>query len=86
MTMAWPIAKRQKLQFFLTALLQDNDAKKRSTPLSISRVLGLICHASLVSPMGYWRSLQLQFFFNEAVSRAPFDNGINTSPFAFLLL
>jgi hypothetical protein len=70
MTMAWPIAKHQKLQFFLTTLLQDNDANKRSTPLSISRVLGLIRHASVVSPMGYWRSLQLQFFFNEAMSRA----------------
>jgi hypothetical protein len=69
MTMAWPIAKHQKLQFFLTTLLQDDDANKRSTPLSISRVLGLIHHASVVSPMGHWRSLQLQFIFNEAVSR-----------------
>jgi hypothetical protein len=28
-TMAWPIAKRQKLQFFLTTLLQDDDANIR---------------------------------------------------------
>jgi hypothetical protein len=70
MMVSWPLAKRQKLKVFLAIILDDHDAQRRSTPLAVSRVLGLIRHAAPVSPMGTHRSLRLQHLFNDVVSAA----------------
>jgi hypothetical protein len=48
----WPIDKRLKLRVFLAVIISDHTADIRSTPLAVSRVLGLIRHAALVAPMG----------------------------------
>jgi hypothetical protein len=74
MMVSWPIDKHNKLAVFLDVVLDNHRAAKRSTPLDISRVLGLIRHASVVAPMGLQRSLCLQHNFNDIVSRA---SGIN---------
>jgi hypothetical protein len=67
---SWPIAKRLKLRVFLAVILDDHAANQKSTPLSVSRVLGLIRHAAPVAPMGTYRSLRLQHHFNDLVSAA----------------
>jgi hypothetical protein len=71
MTMSWPVAKRQKLVVFLDILLKDHINKVGSSPHSVSRVLGLIRHASFVAPMGNFKSLTLQFHFNDILAKAP---------------
>jgi hypothetical protein len=50
MMVSWPIDKRNKLAVFLDVVLDNHRAAKRSTPLDISRVLGLIRHAAVVAP------------------------------------
>jgi hypothetical protein len=65
---SWPCDKREKLAAYLGDLLADQDAGRPSTPQSVSRVLGLVRHAALVSPLGVYRSLRLQHFFNDCVS------------------
>jgi hypothetical protein len=69
MMVGWPVAKREKLRLFLDVVLSNHSKKIRSTPLQISRVLGLIRHAAFVAPMGTYRSLRLQHFFNDILSR-----------------
>jgi hypothetical protein len=71
MTVSWPVDKRNKLRIFLDVLLDDNRNKRRSSPTSVSRVLGLVRHASFVAPMGTFRSLRLQHTFNDIVAKAP---------------
>ena len=71
MIISWPIAKRQKFLVFSEVLLTDANSNEKSTPHSISRVLGLIRHAALVAPMGIFRSLRLQHLFNDIVASAP---------------
>lgn len=70
MMVSWPIAKRLKLRAFLDVIFHDHTTSTRSTPLAISRVLGLIRHAAPVAPMGNYRSLRLQHLFNDTVSAA----------------
>jgi hypothetical protein len=70
MTVAWPLDKRAKLSLFLGMIL-DDETTRHVTPHTISRVLGLIRHASPVAPMGSLRSLQLQHHFNDVLSKAP---------------
>jgi hypothetical protein len=71
MTVSWPIAKREKLKVFLDSLLTEASDPKGATPHIISRVLGLIRHAAPVAHMGTFRSLRLQYLFNDAASKAP---------------
>lgn len=71
MTVSWPVDKRKKLLLFLDALITDADQSKGSTPHSVSRVLGLIRHAAPVAPLGTFRSLRLQYLFNDYLSKAP---------------
>jgi hypothetical protein len=66
----WPIDKRLKLRVFLAVIISDHTADIRSTPLAVSRVLGLIRHAAPVAPMGTHRSLRLQHLFNDLVAGA----------------
>jgi hypothetical protein len=68
MRVSWPLDKRKKLAVFLRELLEEQATHHRSTPRSVSRVLGLLRHAALVSPLGVYRSLRLQHFFNDCVS------------------
>jgi hypothetical protein len=70
MVVSWPIAKRHKLVLFIDVILANHAASLRSTPLEISRTLGLIRHAAVVSPMGSFRSLRLQHLFNDRLSAA----------------
>lgn len=69
MTVSWPIPKRLKLRLFLDGLLQDASNHQGSTPHSVSRTLGLIRHASVVAPMGTFRSLRLQHQFNDILAK-----------------
>ena len=71
MIVCWPLDKRTKLKVFLDVILDDAAADRCSTPHSISRVLGLIRHAAPVAPMGTFRSLRLQYMFNDTVAKAP---------------
>jgi hypothetical protein len=68
MRVSWPPDKREKLLVFLRELLQEQVAARRSTPRTVSRILGLVRHAAMVSPLGVYRSLRLQHFFNDCVS------------------
>jgi hypothetical protein len=68
MRVSWPVDKRDKLATFLRDLLAEQAAGRPSTPQSVSRVLGLVRHAALVSPLGVYRSLSLQHFFNDCVA------------------
>jgi hypothetical protein len=70
MIVAWPLEKRQKLSIFLDAILAPSEGAS-VTPHSISRVLGLLRHAAPVAPMGIYRSLRLQFLFNDILTKAP---------------
>ena len=73
MLVIWPIPKREKLIIFLTEIIEPQlkTPKEAITPHACTRVLGLLRHAAVVSPMGLYRSLRLQFLFNDLVRRAP---------------
>lgn len=71
MTIAWPLAKREKLSFLLGELFTATAGNQPCTPHSISRILGLIRHAAPVAPMGTYKSLRLQFLLNDLLSKAP---------------
>lgn len=71
MRVIWPLEKRKKFIFFLDAMLAPQLANQGSTPQSLSRVLGIVRHAALVAPMGNFRSLHLQFLFNDRLATAP---------------
>jgi hypothetical protein len=71
MIVAWPVEKRHKFLALSEVLITDAAKKGRSTPHSVSRVLGLIRHAAPVAPMGIFRSLRLQHLFNDVAATAP---------------
>ena len=76
MSVSWPVAKREKLRVFLDTLLEEAQHPRGTTPHIISRVLGLIRHAAPVAHMGTFRSLRLQFIFNDLASTAPRDHKV----------
>lgn len=72
MIVVWPTDKRTKLrQFISNILINQTSPATGSTPQDLSRVLGLIRHASLVAPTGAFKTLRLQFILNDVVSQAP---------------
>jgi hypothetical protein len=71
MLVCWPLKAREKLRHFLDVLLLDTDDAEGATPQNIAKLLGLIRHSAPIAPMGTFRSLRMQFVFNDIVSNAP---------------
>lgn len=70
MIIIWPLAKRQKLDTYITTLL-DQQAQHGSPPKQLAKVLGLVQHGSFTNPNGKYSTLRLQYHLNDAVSQAP---------------
>jgi len=69
LTVQWPDEKHAQLAACLTwtGLIQHLGGNPTLTPRQIARSLGLVWHGFLVSPLGSFLSLRLQFTLNDAI-------------------
>ena len=73
MRVGWPEDKRQRLHEMLVDWLQN---KKARTPSEISKLLGLVRNGALLTPLGSFLSIRLQWLLTEAI-RASGRNAID---------
>ena len=85
LTVEWPIIKQYQLFLHLSKIITgtklDGD-RRRITPQQAAQILGLLRHSAIVSLMGVYLGLSLQYLLNDCIRQVSIQ-GKSTSDRAF---